>query len=201
MPDHASLSSSRPHATAAVSTGRLEPLGCRAYQTPVSPSFVIYCKYEGVPGLTQGIAVLHSRCHEGQAASKSHSERLSEPVCHVQHRPVVILSETNAGLHVKGGEAAYVQYVRHLDKTSPALEQAKTAGTVEHFARGYQDYLQAPLQVWANDVTWIEHSPSTDSPLWITCRESLIRRSNRTLSNIKTMKRYVRCGDLIQPSL
>lgn len=68
---------------------------------------------------------------------------------------MVILSETNAGLHVKGGEAAYVQYVRHLDKTSPALVQAKTAGTVENFARGYQDYLQAPLQVWAADVTWM----------------------------------------------
>jgi protein arginine N-methyltransferase 5 len=60
---------------------------------------------------------------------------------------VVILSDTSAGLHVKGEEAAYVQYVRHLDNTSPALVQAKTAGTVENFARGYQDYLQAPLQV------------------------------------------------------
>jgi len=72
--------------------------------------------------------------------------------CHVQHRPVVILSDTTSGLHVKGGEAAYVQYVRHLDKTSPALVQAKTAGTVENFARGYQDYLQAPLQ-----VQWCQH--------------------------------------------
>jgi protein arginine N-methyltransferase 5 len=50
-----------------------------------------------------------------------------------------------------------VQYVRHLDKTSPALVQAKTAGTVEHFARGYQDYLQAPLQVWADHVTWMAY--------------------------------------------
>ena len=68
---------------------------------------------------------------------------------------MVILSDTNAGLHVKGGEAAYVQYIRHLDNTSPALVQAKTAGTVENFARGYQDYLQAPLQVWADVVTWM----------------------------------------------
>jgi hypothetical protein len=65
----------------------------------------------------------------------------------IQHRPVVILSDTTTGLHVKGGETAYLQYVRHLDKTSPTVVQAKTAGTVEHFARGYQDYLQAPLQV------------------------------------------------------
>ncbi len=64
-----------------------------------------------------------------------------------QHRPVVILSDTTTDLHAKGGEAAYLQYVRHLDRTSPAVIQAKTAGTVENFARGYQDYLQAPLQV------------------------------------------------------
>ncbi|KAH9972795.1 PRMT5 arginine-N-methyltransferase-domain-containing protein [Lactifluus volemus] len=64
----------------------------------------------------------------------------------MKHRPVVILSDTTTGLHVKGGETAYLQYVRHLDKTSPTVVQAKTAGTVEHFARGYQDYLQAPLQ-------------------------------------------------------
>jgi type II protein arginine methyltransferase len=64
---------------------------------------------------------------------------------------MVILSDTNAGVHVKGGEAAYMQYVRHLDDTSPALVQAKTAGTVENFARGYQDYLQAPLQVRADE--------------------------------------------------
>ena len=89
--------------------------------------------------------------------SKHRNERLPELCyyfpCHVQHRPVAILSDTNAGLHVKGGEVAYVQYVRHLDKTSPALVQAKTAGTVENFARGYQDYLQAPLQVGAGAVT------------------------------------------------
>lgn len=58
-----------------------------------------------------------------------------------------------------------MQYVRHLDKTSPALVQAKTAGTVEHFARGYQDYLQAPLQVWADNVTWIVQLTSVDKPL------------------------------------
>jgi hypothetical protein len=94
---------------------------------------------------------------------------------------VVILSDTNAGLHVKGGEAAYVQYVRHLDNTSPALVQAKTAGTVENFARGYQDYLQAPLQVWAErcHVDGVLISIHIHSPLWITCRESLIRRSNK----------------------
>ena len=42
---------------------------------------------------------------------------------------------------------AYLQYVRHLEKTSPAVQVIKKPGTVEHFAKGYQDYLQAPLQV------------------------------------------------------
>jgi type II protein arginine methyltransferase len=59
----------------------------------------------------------------------------------------VILSGTDTGRHSKGGEAAYSQYVRHLEKTSPAAKAIKTEGTVENFAQGYQDYLQAPLQV------------------------------------------------------
>jgi type II protein arginine methyltransferase len=59
----------------------------------------------------------------------------------------VILAGVNSGLHTKGGEAAYSQYVRHLEKTSPAVVAQQTSGTVENFAQGYQDYLQAPLQV------------------------------------------------------
>ncbi|KAJ7593057.1 PRMT5-domain-containing protein [Mycena floridula] len=62
------------------------------------------------------------------------------------HRPTVILSGASAGLHANGGEPAYSQYVRHLERTSPAIEAALKKGTVENFAEGYQDYLQAPLQ-------------------------------------------------------
>ena len=65
---------------------------------------------------------------------------------------------------MKGGEAAYLQYVRHLDKTSPAMIQAKTAGTVENFARGYQDYLQAPLQVGCTTPA-LSHEQCTDSTI------------------------------------
>ncbi|OCH94445.1 PRMT5-domain-containing protein [Obba rivulosa] len=61
-------------------------------------------------------------------------------------QPNIILSGTSAGRHSRGGESAYKQYVRHLEKTSPSVQAAQTRGTVEHFARGYQDYLQAPLQ-------------------------------------------------------
>ena len=77
---------------------------------------------------------------------------------------MVILSDTTSGLHVKGGEAAYIQYVRHLDKTSPALVQAKTAGTVENFARGYQDYLQAPLQVQVPTPSHEQHADLSIAP-------------------------------------
>ncbi|KAI9512048.1 PRMT5-domain-containing protein [Russula earlei] len=83
----------------------------------------------------------------------------------MKHRPVVILSDTTTGLHVKGGEAAYVQYVRHLDKTSPALMQAKTAGTVENFARGYQDYLQAPLQPLMDNLQGITYQTFEQDPV------------------------------------
>ncbi|KAI0070415.1 PRMT5-domain-containing protein [Panus rudis PR-1116 ss-1] len=60
--------------------------------------------------------------------------------------PTIILSGTSSGRHAKGGEQVYAQYIRHLEKTSPAVKAAMTAGTVENFAQGYQDYLQAPLQ-------------------------------------------------------
>jgi protein arginine N-methyltransferase 5 len=59
----------------------------------------------------------------------------------------VILSGTNSSLHACGGEAAYAQYVRYLESTSSVIQAAKKEGTVENFAQGYQDYLQAPLQV------------------------------------------------------
>lgn len=60
---------------------------------------------------------------------------------------MIILSEVNAGNHSRGGEVAYSQYVRHLEKTSPAVKAVQSVGTVENFAQGYQDFLQAPLQV------------------------------------------------------
>lgn len=59
----------------------------------------------------------------------------------------MILSGASAGLHTKGGEIAYSQYLRHLERTSPAVQASLKAGTMENFAQGYQDYLQAPLQV------------------------------------------------------
>ena len=65
-----------------------------------------------------------------------------------QHQPVVILAGVSEGHHVQGGEVAYSQYVRHLERTSPVVQASKRPGTVENFAKGYQDYLQAPLQAF-----------------------------------------------------
>ncbi|KAG8863184.1 methyltransferase protein [Tulasnella sp. 330] len=62
------------------------------------------------------------------------------------HRPGIILSETDQSIHRTGGELAYQQYVRYLEKTSPIVTAQTTAGSVEAFAEGYWDYLQAPLQ-------------------------------------------------------
>ncbi|CAE6507758.1 unnamed protein product [Rhizoctonia solani] len=65
-----------------------------------------------------------------------------------KNRPNVILSKTQANIHKLGGELAYAQYVRHLEKTSPfnVARDAPGGLTVESFGRGYEDFLQAPLQ-------------------------------------------------------
>lgn len=67
----------------------------------------------------------------------------------LQNHPNVILSKTQSKIHKLGGEMAYAQYVRHLEKTSPSVVARDAADglTVESFGRGYEDYLQAPLQV------------------------------------------------------
>ena len=43
--------------------------------------------------------------------------------------------------HQSGGFAAYQEYIRHLNRTMPELNQ------IEQFGNGYQDFLQSPLQV------------------------------------------------------
>jgi len=60
---------------------------------------------------------------------------------------VVILAGAQAGLHSKGGESAYAQYIKHLEKSSEIAQAVKKLGTVENFAADYLDFLQAPLQV------------------------------------------------------
>jgi type II protein arginine methyltransferase len=56
-----------------------------------------------------------------------------------QFRPSIILSQTDAALHHSGGPQAYLQYIKHIERTSPEL--------IANFTLGWGDYLQAPLQV------------------------------------------------------
>jgi type II protein arginine methyltransferase len=64
-----------------------------------------------------------------------------------QHRPTFILSGVDSGVHTMGGEPAYSQYLKHLEKSSLVVQATKMEGSVEYFAQAYQDYLQNPLQV------------------------------------------------------
>ncbi|KAF8322644.1 PRMT5-domain-containing protein [Clavulina sp. PMI_390] len=63
-----------------------------------------------------------------------------------QHRPTIILANTQAGVHSSGGASAYPQYVRHLEKSSDFAKALEAPMSPQSFAQGYQDYLQAPLQ-------------------------------------------------------
>lgn len=67
-----------------------------------------------------------------------------------QSHPTVILSGTASHVHPRGTEDKYVDYVRYLEKSSPHVKRAKEPNTLEHYAQGYQDYLQMPLQVSAS---------------------------------------------------
>ncbi|KAI0635657.1 PRMT5-domain-containing protein [Trametes polyzona] len=80
-------------------------------------------------------------------------------------QPNVILSGTRGKKHGRGGEPAYAQYVRHLEKTSPSVKAAQTAGTVENFALGYQDYLQAPLQPLMDNLQSITYQTFEQDPV------------------------------------
>ncbi|KAJ7650328.1 PRMT5 arginine-N-methyltransferase-domain-containing protein [Roridomyces roridus] len=83
----------------------------------------------------------------------------------MSHRPVILLSGANSGMHSRGGELAYSQYLRHLEKTSPVVQAANTSGTVEHFAQGYQDYLQAPLQPLMDNLQSVTYHTFEQDPV------------------------------------
>ncbi|PPR05752.1 hypothetical protein CVT24_006691 [Panaeolus cyanescens] len=81
------------------------------------------------------------------------------------HKPVVILSGVTSGHHSNGGEAAYSQYVRHLEKTSAAVQAAQRPGAVENFAQGYQDFLQAPLQPLMDNLPSVTYQTFEQDPV------------------------------------
>ncbi|KAF5359278.1 hypothetical protein D9756_003377 [Leucocoprinus leucothites] len=81
------------------------------------------------------------------------------------HRPTVILAEVTSDKHSRGGEAAYSQYIKFLEKTSAVVRNAQKEGTVEHFAQGYQDYLQAPLQPLMDNLQSITYQTFEQDPV------------------------------------
>ncbi|KIJ67063.1 hypothetical protein HYDPIDRAFT_85533 [Hydnomerulius pinastri MD-312] len=91
--------------------------------------------------------------------------RQSMIVSPMAHRPTVVLSGVNTGLHAKGGESAYAQYVKHLEKSSLAVQAARTEGTVENFAQGYQDFLQNPLQPLMDNLQSITYQTFEQDPV------------------------------------
>ena len=71
--------------------------------------------------------------------------------------PNIILAGASAGLHPRGTEDKYVDYLRYLEKSSPHVQKTKEENTLENYAQGYQDYLQMPLQVslsYSNTTEW-----------------------------------------------
>ncbi|KAL7415886.1 PRMT5 arginine-N-methyltransferase-domain-containing protein [Mrakia frigida] len=69
----------------------------------------------------------------------------------MKQRPTIILSQTTEGHHPTGGAAAYPQYLRHLEKAARAMHTDGGPG-MDDFARGYWDWLQAPLQPLMDDL-------------------------------------------------
>lgn len=131
-------------------------MGRRTYTIPFLTCVCIYFECQGVSCLDERYPILYPGHNEGQSrCGRSGIEGKVDETdrCQYQIQPHVILSGTFSGRHTKGGEAAYSQYVRHLEKTSPYIKAANTTGTVENFAHGYQDYLQKPLQVGVSSMS------------------------------------------------
>ncbi|CCM04304.1 uncharacterized protein FIBRA_06475 [Fibroporia radiculosa] len=80
-------------------------------------------------------------------------------------QPNVILSGTASGRHKTGGEAVYSQYVRYLEKTSPVMQATQTPGTVDNFAQGYHDFLQAPLQPLMDNLPSVTYQTFEQDPV------------------------------------
>lgn len=74
--------------------------------------------------------------------SKATQSFLRSQFAKTSSRPVVVLSGTSEPppQHTRGGPSAYLEYVRHLERSMPP------ESAVDAYARGYADWLQAPLQ-------------------------------------------------------
>lgn len=123
--------------------GVLDRWAAEPVQQIFLPASSFIANVKGYPVLPKGTQVFIRQCMIVSPAIIFFDVSLTL----TQHHPSIILSGVDSSLHTMGGESAYSQYVKHLEKSSPVAQAAKTEGSVEHFAQGYQDYLQNPLQV------------------------------------------------------
>jgi len=120
----------------------------RAYPLDLLACVVICPQFKRLPGSRQICPGIHKRYGPSEPCISAFLAKCVKAlISFAQHRPTIILENTQAGLHSNGGSNAYPQYVRHLEKTSDFNRALETPGSVTVFAQGYQDYLQAPLQV------------------------------------------------------
>ncbi|CAO1613135.1 unnamed protein product [Parajaminaea phylloscopi] len=88
-------------------------------------------------------------------------------------RPVVVLSGSHdpPPQHTRGGPTAYLEYLRHLERTS-APENA-----VSVFARGYADWLQAPLQPLMDNLEGATYEVFERDPIKYALYQEAVRQA------------------------
>ena len=66
-----------------------------------------------------------------------------------QTRPQIILFGTNprAATNTKFSDENLVKYLFYLEKSAQHTVRRQTRNSIEHYGMGYEDFLQAPLQV------------------------------------------------------
>ncbi len=89
--------------------------------------------------------------------------------------PAVILSEVDhpPPQHTRGGTSAYLQYIRHLERTAPA------DGPLDYFAKGYTDWLQAPLQPLMDNLESSTYETFERDPIKYALYEEAVFRALR----------------------
>lgn len=93
-------------------------------------------------------------------------------------KPAVVLAGTHdpPPQHTRGGPTAYLEYLRHLEKTSPPED------AVAVFARGYADYLQAPLQPLMDNLEGATYEVFERDPVKYALYQEAVRQALLTRS-------------------
>lgn len=88
-------------------------------------------------------------------------------------KPLLVLSGTQdpPSQHTRGGPTAYMEYIRHLERTAPP------EGAVVAFARGYADWLQAPLQPLMDNLEGATYEVFERDPVKYALYEEAVRQA------------------------